>query len=119
MTAQEFSKALGMTESRGDPNVEPGDGGCAMGRFQAHPDWLDTWKPHYGIRARLNETWDSMVERVIEAFFADHSRYLTPLLIAMYYHKGHQVIPDDPDWDKTYAARFEHYANAGEVEAAA
>ena len=110
MTPSQFAAALAGTESNDNVNAPLGDHGCAMGRFQAHPDWVDTWSKHYNLWAREDETWDSRVQHLIEAFADDHLRFLSPVVAAMYYHIGHPTVLGDKDWDAKYAERFQVYA---------
>ena len=106
MTPSQFAAALAGTESNDNVNAPLGDHGCAMGRFQAHPDWVDTWSKHYDLWARDDETWDSRIERLVEAFADDHLQWLSAVEVAMYFHLGHRAIPTDKDWDAAYAKRF-------------
>ena len=109
MPAINFVRALALTESSDNPNAPLGDHGCAQGRWQAHPDWVDTWSKHYNIWARVNESWDSRIQRLVEAFADDHLRLYLPVEVAMYFHLGHLSHPTDTDWDADYAKRFESF----------
>ena len=106
ISASQFTTALGLTESDGNPNAPLGDDGRAVGRFQAHPDWQWTWAKHYNLAPNLDEKWDSWIERLVMAFAADHLKYMTPEKVAMYFHLGHMSAPIDKGWDADYAARF-------------
>lgn len=107
MTPQQFSTALGLTESNGNPNSPLGDHGRALGRFQVHPDWVFDWSNRLGIVPKLSETWDSFVERMVQAFYTHHvGGTLSDVEIAMAFHIGHLVHNYDPDWDSAYADRF-------------
>lgn len=126
MTAREFATAIGIVESNGNIHVSLGDADRAMGRFQMHPDWWDTWQPKSGIRAVIGNTWDKWQQEVLEWFFTVHtkttivSRLLSllrlktiiadPVVLAMYYHLGHIAKPTDADWDVNYANKFKKAA---------
>lgn len=99
-------EALALTESMNSPNAALGDDGRAMGRWQVHPDWVDTWSKHYDIWARENETWDSRIERLVNAFIEDHRQFMSLVAVAMYFHLGHRAISTDKDWDADYAKKF-------------
>ena len=109
MPAINFVRALALTESSDNPNAPLGDHGCALGRWQVHPDWLFGWAAHYHLSPHLNETWDSFAGRVVSAFADDHLRLYLPVEVCMYFHLGHRSHPTDTDWDKAYADRFEGF----------
>jgi hypothetical protein len=110
MNTQDFLWCLGKTESKDNPNAPLGDHGRALGRFQVHPDWVDTQEKRFGIRPALNETWDSFATRLVIAFFEHYSQSMTDIEVAMYFHMGHRVVSTDNDWDAGYAERFQVYA---------
>ena len=104
MTAQQFATILGLVES--DGNIAAwGDAAhgayLAVGRFQVHPAWLFD----HILKPAVSETWDSWVERMVEAFYTPRA-YLPPVEVAMWFHIGHRVQPDENDWDAPYAKRF-------------
>ena len=104
-TVDQFLKALAVTESNDDPEAW-GDGGQAMGRWQVHPARLWQDMHTHGITPTLSDTWDQLVARVLRAMYAAYEWQLNTVVIAMYWHKGHFVIAGQPEWDATYAARF-------------
>jgi hypothetical protein len=110
MTTKDFLYCLGMTESRDDPNAPLGDGGRALGRFQIHPDWMDTQEKRFGIRPELNEPWDSFMTRLVTAFYEHYVITMEAIDVAMYFHEGHRVLQGTADWDTGYAERFQTYA---------
>ena len=105
LTPEQFVRALALTESDADPEAF-GDAGRAEGEWQEHPDWTWGWAHHYSLSPALNETWDSFERRVVTAFATDHLRYMTPALVAMYFHLGHMPSEQLGDWDKEYSERF-------------
>ena len=105
MTPQQFSAVIGYIESGGNYQ-RWGDAGRAMGRFQMHPDEMWTWAHRLTIAPELNETWDSFIERLVEAFYSFHLATLAPVEVAMTYHEGHVVKEGDPSWDAQYAQKF-------------
>ena|SRR5882757_9105374 len=107
MTPKQFTTALGLTESRGNPNSPLGDSGQAMGRWQVHPCWV--WD-HCKLVPFISETWDAWVERNIEAFYNAHT-FLPAVEIAMFFHLGHRALIADADWDTNYAKRFIGYCS--------
>ena len=109
LTPEQFVRALALTESYADPEAW-GDAGRAEGEWQEHPDWAWTWAHHYNLSPALNETWDSFERRIVTAFAADHLRYMTPTVVAMYFHLGHRPNEMLGDWDREYAQRFERFA---------
>lgn len=110
LTPEQFARALVIKESGGDPHAW-GDDDCAVGLYQAHIDWIWTWARHYGLSPLLNERFNDFVRRIVIAFAADHLSYMTPVEVAMYFHKGHKTQPDWDDWDTDYAEKFEAAAN--------
>ena len=110
MNIQDFLWCLGRTESNDNPNSPLGDGGRAAGRFQIHPDWMDTQEKRFGLRPELNETWDSLFTRLVTAFFEHYGAQMSDVEVAMYFHIGHRVLPTDRDWDAKYAERFQVFA---------
>jgi hypothetical protein len=110
MTTAEFLKVLGETESGDNPNAHLADAGRALGRFQIHPDWMDTQEKRFGIRPLLNETWDAFLTRLVTAFFNHYVQDMEDVEVAMYFHLGHRATPTDADWDKGYAERFQTFA---------
>lgn len=110
MNTDKFIFCLAMTESHDNPNAQLGDNGRALGRFQVHPDWVWTQCKRFGIQPTLNETWDSFITRLVTAFYNHYAISMSPVDIAMYFHIGHVVTIDSPDWDKGYATRFNGYA---------
>lgn len=105
MTLEKFLHTLAMTESNNNADVELGDGGRALGRFQVHPDWVFTQSKKFKKEPNLNETWDSFITRLVSAFF-NQFQLLRPVYIAMHFHLGHASFEWSDDWDKEYAARF-------------
>lgn len=102
-----FARKLAVTESGDNPDIKLGDNGCALGRWQVHPDRLWNEAHHYGITPKLGESWDSLVRRVLEAMYEARTKQNHPPdVIAMYWHVGHFTLPGDGDWDRGYAARF-------------
>lgn len=102
-----FAYKLAVIESGNNPNVKLGDNGCALGRWQIHPDRLWDEAHHYGVAPQLDESWDSLVRRVLNAVFAARTKQgYSPIDIAMYWHLGHFTQPGDADWDTLYAERF-------------
>lgn len=110
MNIKDFLYCLGRTESNDNPSSPLGDGGRAAGRFQIHPDWMDTQTKRFGIRPQLNETWDSYFTRLVTAFWEFYSGQMTDIEVAMYFHLGHRTLPTADDWDKEYAERFQVFA---------
>lgn len=111
MTAQQFSDILARTEG-GPSTASWPDGGRALGPWQFHPDALFYWSTKYRCYPKLNEQWDPYIERLVQIIFL-HNPDLTPLVIAMWIHKGHEVNgPANKDWDTVYAARFEEFAES-------
>jgi len=104
---QDFLHCLAMTESNDDPDAPLRDGGRALGRFQIHPDAMDTMEKRFGIRPALNETWDSFLTRLVTAFVGFYQGQMSDIEVAMYFHLGHHARPTDDDWDKEYQQRFE------------
>ncbi len=112
MTASQFATAIGIVES-GQNALTWGDfAGSpflprAMGRFQIWAAEFQTWAPRLNIVAEVNETWDSVVQRLLEAFYPFHTAQgLTDVEVAMTWHRGHEVKPSDPEWDTAYAEKF-------------
>lgn len=105
MTPLQFTKALGLTETDGIATAW-GDSGQAVGRWQVHPCWV--WD-HCKLPPTLTDTWDSWIEKNIEAFFNAHT-FLPPIEIAMFFHLGHRTLPSAKDWDGVYAVRFTKYS---------
>ena len=101
MTPQQFSKAIGLVESDGNPNAPLGDHGLAIGRFQMHPAWIYD----HILKPFVSESLDSWGERMVEAFYVAHD-YLPPVECAMWYHLGHRSMVSEIDWDADYAKRF-------------
>ena len=115
MTAQHFAYAIGKVESNNTPYGAFGDGGRAMGRWQIHPDTLDTYKRMFSISATLGETWDSLIYRIVIAFY-DHYTLIEKLTApecAMTWHIGHPMHIDSPGWDANYNERFLQAAGWG------
>lgn len=113
-----FLDALGNTESNNDPNAPLGDGGRAAGRYQIHPDWLQTWATHYHLTPALSEPWDDYFTRVVAAFYRDHTAAgMSDVHIAMYFHLGHPSIESSTDWDTEYAKRFNGFKENGNANA--
>ena len=111
MTPQAFATAIGIVESNGNPNAPLGDGGRAIGRFQMHPDEMWTWARRLSIAPAANETWDSFIGRIVQAFYTFHcSEALTDVQIAMTYHIGHILRENSPEWDLGYAEKFSNAA---------
>lgn len=111
MTPKEFSDALGMTESEGNPRAWGDDTGgsrppLAMGRFQVHPCWLWDQTTDDAAKPGELESWDTWIERLVQRFFMRHAGYLPPVEIAMWFHVGHRCAFGEQGWDGTYAARF-------------
>ena len=110
MTLVEFLHALALTESGDNPDAPLGDHGRALGRWQVHPDWVDWASKHYGLWAKVNETWDDRVRGLVSQFFLQHCPFHEPHIIAMAFHLGHFASPDDDGWDEEYARRFREHA---------
>lgn len=110
MTAAEFLKVLGETESGDNPNARLGDNGRALGRFQVHPDWVWTQCRRFGLQPALDETWDSFITRLVIEFFNHNVSLMDDLSVAMYFHIGHHVAPTETAWDGPYAERFQTFA---------
>ena len=106
MTTQQFATVVGIVESNGDPNSPLGDHGRALGRFQIHPDEMWAWANRLALAPELGETWDSFIERIVEGFYTFHTARLAPIEVAMTWHIGHITKEGDPDWDASYAAKF-------------
>ena len=115
MTPQQFTKALGLTESQGKIEQWGDDTHgtkppLAMGRFQIHPAWLwDHTRTEEAKPADL-ESWDSWIERLITAFYRKYHVALPDDILAMWFHLGHRSYTDSTDWDSKYAERFNEYA---------
>jgi hypothetical protein len=110
MTVSQFLAVLAHTESKSNPNAPLGDDGRALGRWQVHPDWVWSTARRFSLQPLLNESWDRFVERLVTAFYKEHSQYLSDIEVAMFFHLGHLESPDQSGWDKGYAERFEEYA---------
>lgn len=110
LTTAQFIHALAMTESINDPDASLGDDGCALGRFQVHPNRLWDEAHRLSMQPRLGETWDSFITRIVEKMHSKWQRYgKTDLEIAMYWHLGHFAFPASVDYDQEYATRFSKY----------
>jgi hypothetical protein len=108
MTAAKFAYALGKVESNNTPYGKFGDSGQAMGQWQIHPDTMDTYKRMFSISATLGETWDSLVYRIVIAFY-NHYTFMENLSApecAMTWHIGHPMRENDPGWDAKYNTDF-------------
>jgi len=107
MTAQKFAYALGKVESNNTPYGAFGDGGRAMGQWQLHPDARDTDQRLLNIQAKLGETWDSYVYRIVIAFYLHYTALgYSPPEIAMTWHVGHAIHLNEPGWDAAYNDEF-------------
>jgi len=110
MTTEQFIWCLSMTESHNNPDSKLGDSGRAEGRFQIHPDWMDTQMRKFAIRPALNETWNTFFTRLVTAFYNWEIRNMDAVHCAMYFHMGHPTNQTNEDWDKEYADRFVDFA---------
>src|SRR5208337_2052747 len=109
-TVKQFLAALAVVESSNNPRAwgdfltaagspMPADTndahtGClccprAMGRWQVHPDRLVFEAKRLNLWPTLGETYDSWVERILRAIFAEQTDRLLPNEIAMCWHVGH------------------------------
>jgi len=126
-TVEQFLEALAVVESSNNPEAwgdhevvyprfsngaidtrvpKPNGLARAMGRWQVHPDRLVFEAKRLNLWPTLGETYDSWVERILRAIFAEQTDRLLPNEIAMCWHVGHVLSAIDPDWDAKYAARF-------------
>jgi hypothetical protein len=110
MTAEQFISALAGTESDDDVNAPLGDDGRAIGRFQAHPDWICTYAKLFNRFALLDETVDSWITALVTLFWKRYSPKNTPIEVAMWFHLGHFATEESSDWDAAYAERFNQWA---------
>ncbi len=111
MTPQQFSHALGITESRGDPKAWGDDThgtrhALAMGRWQVHPAWVWDHTDNPEAKPAELESWDAWIERLVEIFAARWLPLIPPVEIAMWFHLGHRVEQNETGWDSEYAQRF-------------
>ncbi len=105
---ERFLHALAVTESNDNPDAPFGDCGRAVGRYQAHPDWVVTFMSAYEMKPIIGDSWDTFVAKLISKFYEIHTeKYnLNPEEVAMTYHIGHIVHPSSTDWDVEYANKF-------------
>lgn len=110
ITFDQFTHALALVESQDVPNAI-GDNGRALGPYQMHPDFCDTYYPD---TVQIGWTWRDFYHACLLVFWNTEFGGLqlndldAAVNLAMKFHLGVGAVSQGK-WDATYAERFRNF----------